>query len=85
MCGKRWGLLFSAFFTAHLFSGHSPGFLKTYSSLAPSPLEAFEALEQLRVLWHGYRIVVAVSETAAPPGVDTPDDLEKVRKLGSVP
>ncbi len=65
--------------------GYRAGFLKTYSSLAPSPLEAFEALEQLRVLWHGYRIVVAVSETAAPPGVDTPEDLEKVRKLGPVP
>jgi 3-deoxy-manno-octulosonate cytidylyltransferase (CMP-KDO synthetase) len=63
--------------------GYRAGFLKTYSSLAPSPLEGFEALEQLRVLWHGYRIVVAISETAAPPGVDTPEDLEKVRKLGS--
>ena len=57
------------------------GFLKKYAQLAPSPLEAFEALEQLRVLWHGYRIAVAISETAAPPGVDTPEDLEKVRTL----
>jgi 3-deoxy-manno-octulosonate cytidylyltransferase (CMP-KDO synthetase) len=63
--------------------GYRAGFLKTYSNLAPSPLEGFEALEQLRVLWHGYRIAVAISETAAPPGVDTPEDLEKVRKLGS--
>ncbi|MBS0598029.1 MAG: 3-deoxy-manno-octulosonate cytidylyltransferase [Proteobacteria bacterium] len=59
------------------------GFLRTYSGLAASPLEGFEALEQLRVLWHGYRIAVAISETAAPPGVDTPEDLEKVRKLGA--
>ena len=57
------------------------GFLKVYASLSPSPLERFEALEQLRVLWHGYRIAVLISEHAAPPGVDTPEDLEKVRKL----
>jgi 3-deoxy-manno-octulosonate cytidylyltransferase (CMP-KDO synthetase) len=57
------------------------GFLKKYADLAPSPLEAFEALEQLRVLWHGFRIAVAISETAAAPGVDTPGDLEKVRTL----
>ena len=57
-------------------------FLQLYASLAQSPLEKFEALEQLRVLWHGYRIAVSISEQAAPPGVDTPEDLEKVRKLG---
>jgi 3-deoxy-manno-octulosonate cytidylyltransferase (CMP-KDO synthetase) len=62
--------------------GYRAGFLRQYSHLEPSPLEAFEALEQLRVLWHGYRIAVAISETASPPGVDTPGDLEKVRKLG---
>jgi 3-deoxy-manno-octulosonate cytidylyltransferase (CMP-KDO synthetase) len=57
------------------------GFLKKFSSLAPSPLEKTEALEQLRALWHGYRIAVAVSETALPPGVDTPQDLEAVRRM----
>lgn len=57
------------------------GFLAEYARLTPSPLECFEALEQLRVLWHGYRIAVAISETEAPPGVDTPEDLAKVRKL----
>jgi len=62
--------------------GYRAGFLRKYSQLAPSPLEGFEALEQLRVLWHGYRIAVTVSESASPPGVDTPGDLEKVRKLG---
>lgn len=59
------------------------GFLKIYADLAPSPLEGFEALEQLRVLWHGFRIAVAISENEAPPGVDTPGDLEKVRKLAA--
>ncbi len=57
------------------------GFLKVYAGLPPSPLEGFEALEQLRALWHGYRIAVSISEHEAPPGVDTPEDLEKVRKL----
>jgi 3-deoxy-manno-octulosonate cytidylyltransferase (CMP-KDO synthetase) len=57
------------------------GFLKRYSALAPSPLETTEALEQLRVLWHGHRIAVAVSESDIPPGVDTPQDLEAVRRM----
>jgi 3-deoxy-manno-octulosonate cytidylyltransferase (CMP-KDO synthetase) len=61
--------------------GYRVGFLKRYAALAPSPLEKAEALEQLRVLWHGYRIAVAVSETEIPPGVDTPQDLEAVRRM----
>jgi 3-deoxy-manno-octulosonate cytidylyltransferase (CMP-KDO synthetase) len=56
-------------------------FLKRYAALAPAPLERTEALEQLRVLWHGYRIAVAVSEIEIPPGVDTPRDLEAVRRM----
>lgn len=61
--------------------GYRVGFLKLYSGLPPSPLEKAEALEQLRVLWHGHRIVVAVSEIEIPPGVDTPQDLEAVRRM----
>jgi len=61
--------------------GYRVGFLKRYSVLPSSPLEATEALEQLRVLWHGYRIAVAVSESDIPPGVDTPQDLEAVRRM----
>lgn len=57
------------------------GFLKTYTSLAPSPLETCEALEQLRALWYGYPIAVAVVEQAPASGVDTPEDLERVRSL----
>ncbi len=56
-------------------------FLERFSALAPAPLERTEALEQLRVLWHGYRIGVAVSELEIPPGVDTPQDLEAVRRM----
>jgi 3-deoxy-manno-octulosonate cytidylyltransferase (CMP-KDO synthetase) len=61
--------------------GYRVGFLKKYSRLKPAPLEKAEALEQLRVLWHGFRIAVAVSETEIPPGVDTPQDLEAVRRM----
>ncbi len=61
--------------------GYRVSFLRKYSRLKPSPLERAEALEQLRVLWHGYRIAVIVSETEIPPGVDTPQDLEAVRRM----
>jgi 3-deoxy-manno-octulosonate cytidylyltransferase (CMP-KDO synthetase) len=61
--------------------GYRVGFLRRYSALAPSPLEKTEALEQLRVLWHGHRIAVAVSELEIPPGVDTPEDLEAVLRM----
>jgi 3-deoxy-manno-octulosonate cytidylyltransferase (CMP-KDO synthetase) len=63
--------------------GYRVGFLKKYARLKPAPLEQSEALEQLRVLWHGLRIAVAVSETEIPPGVDTPEDLEAVRRIVS--
>lgn len=53
--------------------------LHTYGSLAPAPLEQFEALEQLRMLWHGYDIVVECVAEAPPTGVDTPEDLARVR------
>jgi 3-deoxy-manno-octulosonate cytidylyltransferase (CMP-KDO synthetase) len=57
------------------------GFLRVYSALDASPLEQFEMLEQLRVLWHGYRISLGVIAGAPAPGVDTPEDLERVRRL----
>ena len=56
-------------------------FLKKFSALAPSPLEQTEALEQLRALWHGFRIAVCIHEGEVAPGVDTPQDLDAVRKL----
>jgi 3-deoxy-manno-octulosonate cytidylyltransferase (CMP-KDO synthetase) len=57
------------------------GFLPKFSAMEESPLEKTEALEQLRVLWHGFRIAVAISETEIPPGVDTPQDLQAVRRM----
>lgn len=58
-------------------------FLKAYASLPPAGIETFEALEQLRALWHGYRISVAVTPDAPATGVDTAEDLERVRRIFS--
>jgi 3-deoxy-manno-octulosonate cytidylyltransferase (CMP-KDO synthetase) len=61
--------------------GYRVEFLRKFAALEPSLLEQTEALEQLRALWHGYRIAVAVSTAEIPPGVDTPQDLEVVRRM----
>jgi 3-deoxy-manno-octulosonate cytidylyltransferase (CMP-KDO synthetase) len=58
---------------------YSNAFLQQYPQLEPSPLETIEALEQLRVLWHGVPIAVHVTDSAPAAGVDTPEDLERVR------
>jgi 3-deoxy-manno-octulosonate cytidylyltransferase (CMP-KDO synthetase) len=58
---------------------YSNAFLQRYPQLEPSPLETIEALEQLRVLWHGVPIAVHVTDSAPAPGVDTPEDLVRVR------
>jgi len=55
-------------------------FLRNYPRLERSPLEEFEALEQLRALWHGYAIAVAVRQDAPLAGVDTVEDLERARR-----
>ena len=57
------------------------GFLRQFTRLAPVAIERFEALEQLRALAHGWRIAVAVTRRAPHPGVDTPADLKRVRRL----
>ena len=57
------------------------GFLRHYPSLSPAQLERFEAHEQLRALWHGYRIAVRVTKGTPVPGVDTQQDLDRVRAL----
>ncbi|MES2832813.1 MAG: 3-deoxy-manno-octulosonate cytidylyltransferase [Pseudomonadota bacterium] len=55
-------------------------FLQAYPLLAPSPLEQFEALEQLRVLWHGLPIAVHVTDDVPEAGVDTAEDLQRMRR-----
>ncbi len=57
------------------------GFLQHYPTLQPPPLESTEALEQLRALWHGHKIAVHLTADAPAPGVDTQEDLERVRRL----
>ena len=56
-------------------------FLQQFPQLPVAPIETLESLEQLRALWHGHRIAVHVSDEAPGPGVDTPEDLERVRRL----
>ncbi len=61
--------------------GYRAGFLRRFPALQPSPQEAVESLEQLRVLWHGERIAVHLSATVPGGGVDTPQDLDRVRRV----
>jgi 3-deoxy-manno-octulosonate cytidylyltransferase (CMP-KDO synthetase) len=57
------------------------GFLREFARLPPTPLERAESLEQLRALEHGHRIAVRLTPEPFPAGVDTPEDLERVRVL----
>ena len=57
------------------------GFLRQFPQLPQAPLEQIESLEQLRALWHGYRIAVYLTEHAPGSGVDTPEDLERIRQF----
>jgi 3-deoxy-manno-octulosonate cytidylyltransferase (CMP-KDO synthetase) len=56
-------------------------FLEAYIRLEPAPPEQAEALEQLRALWNGHRIAVHTASEAPPAGVDTAEDLERVRRI----
>ena len=57
------------------------GFVRQFPTLAQAPIEKAESLEQLRALWHGYRIAVHTTTQAPGPGVDTLEDLERVRAM----
>jgi len=61
--------------------GYRAGFLRQFPALPQAPLEQLESLEQLRALWHGHRIAVHISAQAPGPGIDTPQDLERVRAM----
>lgn len=61
--------------------GYRVGFLREFPKLAQAPIEITESLEQLRAMWHGHRIAVHVTAHSPGPGVDTPEDLARVRAL----
>lgn len=61
--------------------GYRVGFLKAFPSLPPAPIEQLECLEQLRALWHGYKIAVHITTSHPGIGVDTPEDLQAARQL----
>jgi len=56
-------------------------FLRSFGELSPAAIESIEALEQLRALYHGYKITVLITEQAPPSGVDTEQDLQAVRQI----
>lgn len=61
--------------------GYRANFIKEYVKLPSSPLEQYESLEQLRVLWNGYKIILAEASTMPGQEVNTAEDLEKARKI----
>jgi 3-deoxy-manno-octulosonate cytidylyltransferase (CMP-KDO synthetase) len=61
--------------------GYRAGFLRVFPRMPQAPVESCEALEQLRALWHGHRIAVHVTPDDPGAGVDTPEDLERVRSI----
>ncbi|AMM26207.1 3-deoxy-manno-octulosonate cytidylyltransferase [Variovorax sp. PAMC 28711] len=61
--------------------GYRAGFVRRFPTLPSAAVEGIEALEQLRVLWHGHRIAVHVSPQEPGPGIDTPEDLARVRAM----
>ncbi|WP_174862772.1 3-deoxy-manno-octulosonate cytidylyltransferase [Comamonas jiangduensis] len=60
---------------------YKAGFLRSFPQLTPAPTEQLESLEQLRALWHGHQIAVHITRKPPGTGVDTPEDLERVRTL----
>ena len=77
---SEYNIINKADFYRHIgMYAYKVGFLKKYASLSRSPIESYESLEQLRVLWNGYKIAVAEALESTPAGVDTLEDLEKVR------
>lgn len=56
-------------------------FVEKFTKLEPAPLEICESLEQLRAIYHGYKIKVGIVNSAPAPGIDTPEDVEKVINL----
>lgn len=61
--------------------GYRVAFLRRFPTLPQAPMETLESLEQLRALWHGCKIAVHVTQSAPGPGVDTQEDLMRVRAI----
>ncbi|AEW44647.1 3-deoxy-manno-octulosonate cytidylyltransferase [Serratia symbiotica str. 'Cinara cedri'] len=57
------------------------GFIRRYISWQPSQLEQIESLEQLRILWYGEKISVAVTKVTVAVGIDTLEDLQRIRDI----
>ncbi|QBQ63199.1 3-deoxy-manno-octulosonate cytidylyltransferase [Actinobacillus indolicus] len=60
---------------------YKAGFIKQYVAWEPTALEQLESLEQLRALWHGEKIHLELAKEAPQVGVDTAEDLERVRQI----
>lgn len=73
---------FSALHHIGLYA-YRASFLKKFPELERAPIEALESLEQLRAMWHGYKIAVITLEDNLPAGVDTEEDLNRVREIWS--
>lgn len=72
----------SDYFLRHVgIYAYRAGFIRRYVNWPPSELERIELLEQLRVLWYGEKIKVAVASALPEAGVDTPEDLQRVRDI----
>ncbi|MCG6897325.1 MAG: 3-deoxy-manno-octulosonate cytidylyltransferase [Thiocapsa sp.] len=79
--GASEGLPTTVSFLRHIgLYAYRAGFLRRYLTWRPAPLELAESLEQLRALWHGERIHVAIAETQPGPGVDTVADLARAER-----
>ncbi len=78
--GDQWPADLQALRHVGLYA-YRAGFLQRFRQLSPAPIERAEKLEQLRALWHGSRIAVLQVDASLPPGVDTPEDLARVRAL----
>ncbi|MDP3838046.1 MAG: 3-deoxy-manno-octulosonate cytidylyltransferase, partial [Methylococcales bacterium] len=60
---------------------YTVAFLNRYCSWQTSPLETIESLEQLRILWHGDKVLVKVVDKTPEAGVDTQEDLLRVERV----
>lgn len=82
LCDGRQDLSVTAAPLRHIgLYAYRAAYLRDYARMEPAPLEQAEQLEQLRALWHGEKIHVAQALVKPGPGVDTAEDLEKVRVL----